>query len=160
MFLLSARRVWLLVQRDGGIWSFLTWTKNHLTLHRHTEMSHEVVEVETLLILQENLSDFLLERIFIAGSIGMNVCTGFSWLNKLNPFSSMWSSWSFGRVLPKRSLVDLWASTTHACFDFWTSLDSLSFSSSSAHRAQRLPLEIPTFPRAFKRFLELLFIQI
>ena len=38
----------------------LTWTKNHLSLHRHPEMSHDVVE-ETLLILQENLREFLLE---------------------------------------------------------------------------------------------------
>ena len=53
-----SRRVkfWLWVQRDGGIWSFLTWTNSHLTLHRHPEVSLEVVE-ETLLILQENQSD-------------------------------------------------------------------------------------------------------
>ena len=35
-------------------------TRNRLSLHRHPEMSHEVVE-ETLLILQENQRDFLLE---------------------------------------------------------------------------------------------------
>ena len=29
MILLSASKVWLWVQRDGGIWSFLTWTKSH-----------------------------------------------------------------------------------------------------------------------------------
>ena len=40
--------------------SFLTWTKNHSLLHRYPEMSHEVVE-ETLLILQKNLSDLLLD---------------------------------------------------------------------------------------------------
>ena len=34
--------------------------KIRLSLHRHPEVSHEVVE-ETLLILQENQSDFLLE---------------------------------------------------------------------------------------------------
>ena len=60
MILLSASKVWLWVQRDGGIWSFLTRTKNHLSLRRHQEMSREVVE-ETLLVLQENLSDLLLE---------------------------------------------------------------------------------------------------
>ena len=61
MILLSASKVWLWVQHDGGIWSFLTWTKNHESLHRHPELSLEVVEVETLLILQENLFDLLLE---------------------------------------------------------------------------------------------------
>ena len=49
-------------ERDGGFWSFLTWTKSHLSLHQHPEMSCEVVE-ETLLILQENQGDFLLELI-------------------------------------------------------------------------------------------------
>ena len=33
MILLSASKVWLWVQRDGGIWSFLKWTKNHSSLH-------------------------------------------------------------------------------------------------------------------------------
>ena len=28
MILLSASKVWLWVQRDGGLWSFLTWTKS------------------------------------------------------------------------------------------------------------------------------------
>ena len=60
MIPLSASKVRLCVQRDGGIWSFLTWTKNHSSLHRHPEMSHEVVK-ETLLTLQENLRDLLLE---------------------------------------------------------------------------------------------------
>ena len=55
-FLLSASKVWLWVQRDGGTWSFLIWTKNHSSLHWHPEMSREVVE-ETLLILQENQRD-------------------------------------------------------------------------------------------------------
>ena len=27
-------KLWIWVQRDGGKWSFLTWTKNHLLLHR------------------------------------------------------------------------------------------------------------------------------
>ena len=40
--------------------SFLTWTKHHELLHRHQETSLEVVE-ETLLTLQENQRDFLLE---------------------------------------------------------------------------------------------------
>ena len=35
------------------------WTRSHLSLHRQPEMSREVVEVETLLILQENLFDLL-----------------------------------------------------------------------------------------------------
>ena len=52
--LLSASNVWLWVQRDGGKWSFLTSTKNHLSLHQHLEVSLEVVEVETLLIFLEN----------------------------------------------------------------------------------------------------------
>ena len=38
-----------------AVWSFLTWTKSFITI------SLEVVEVETLLILQENLHEFLLE---------------------------------------------------------------------------------------------------
>ena len=38
MILLSASKVWLWVQRDGGIWNSLTWTKNHLSLHRHPEV--------------------------------------------------------------------------------------------------------------------------
>ena len=59
-FSLSASKVWLWVQRDGGIWSFLTRTKNHFVL-RHPEMSHETVVKETLLILQENFFDLLLE---------------------------------------------------------------------------------------------------
>ena len=29
-FLLSVSKIWLWVQRDGGVWSFLTWTKSHL----------------------------------------------------------------------------------------------------------------------------------
>ena len=49
---LSASKVWLLVRRDGCIWSFPTSTRSRLSLHRHPEMSREVVE-ETLLILQE-----------------------------------------------------------------------------------------------------------
>ena len=60
MILLSANKVWLWVLRDGGIWSFLTWTRSHLSLHRHQDTSLEVVE-ETLLSLQENLFDLLLE---------------------------------------------------------------------------------------------------
>ena len=60
MILLSASKVWLWVQRDGGIWSFPTWTRSHLSLHRHPEMSLEVVE-ETLLILQESQYYSLLE---------------------------------------------------------------------------------------------------
>ena len=59
MILFSASKVWLVVQRDGGIWSFPTWTKNRLSLHQHPELSPEVVE-ETLLILQENQGDLLL----------------------------------------------------------------------------------------------------
>ena len=39
-----------------------TWTRNSLSLHRHPEMSREVVE-ETLLILQENLYYSLLEGV-------------------------------------------------------------------------------------------------
>ena len=34
-----------------------------LLLHRHLDVSVEVVEVETLLILQENQGDFLLELV-------------------------------------------------------------------------------------------------
>ena len=40
--------------------SFLTWTRNQFSLHRHTEVSLLVVK-ETLLILHENLRDLLLE---------------------------------------------------------------------------------------------------
>ena len=63
MILLSASEVWLDVQRDGGIWRFPTWTRNRLPLHRHPEMSLEVVVEETLLILQESQRDFLLELV-------------------------------------------------------------------------------------------------
>ena len=61
MILLSARKVWLWVQRDGGTWGFLKWTRHHFVLHRHLEVSLEVVKVETLLILQESQRDHLLE---------------------------------------------------------------------------------------------------
>ena len=37
--------------------------QNHFVLHRHPEVSLEVVMVENLLILQENIFDFLLEFI-------------------------------------------------------------------------------------------------
>ena len=37
--------------------------RNHFLLYRHPEMSREVVKVETLLILQENPFDFLLELV-------------------------------------------------------------------------------------------------
>ena len=59
--LLSASKIWLWVQRDGGTWSFLNWTQNHFLLHQHPDLSLEAVEVETLLILPENLFDLLLE---------------------------------------------------------------------------------------------------
>ena len=61
---LKSKFVWVVLDTSmyGGIWSFLTWTKNHLSLHRHPEVSLEVVE-ETLLILQENRRDFLLELV-------------------------------------------------------------------------------------------------
>ena len=62
MILLSASKAWLWVQRDGGIWSFPTWTRSRLSLHRHPEVSLEVVE-ETLLILRENPCDVLLELV-------------------------------------------------------------------------------------------------
>ena len=61
MILLSAIKVWLSVQRDGGIWTFLKWTQNHLSLHQHPEVSLDVVVVEALLILQENQCYSLLE---------------------------------------------------------------------------------------------------
>ena len=61
MILLSASKVWLWVERGGGIRSFLTLTRSHLSLHRHLDISLEVMEVETLLILQGNPFDFLLE---------------------------------------------------------------------------------------------------
>ena len=62
MILLSASRVWLGFQRDGGIWSFPTWTKNRSSLHRQPEVSLDVVE-ETLLILQESQLDPPLELV-------------------------------------------------------------------------------------------------
>ena len=62
MILLSASKVCLWVQRDGSIWSFLTWTRSHLALHWHPETSREVVE-ETLLILQESQYYSLLELV-------------------------------------------------------------------------------------------------
>ena len=37
----STSKVWLLLQRDDEQWSFLTWTKNHLSLHWHPDMSLE-----------------------------------------------------------------------------------------------------------------------
>ena len=66
--------------------------------------------------------------IFIAWGTGMNLCTRLKWLNDLDPFSAMWFSWSFDRVLSKRVLVDSWASTMHACFDFRILLDSVQVS--------------------------------
>ena len=39
----------------------VSWTNSDLSLHRHPEVSLEVMEEETLLILQENLVDLLLE---------------------------------------------------------------------------------------------------
>ena len=62
MTLLSASKVWLGVQRDGGIWSFLKWTKSRSSVHRQPETNLEVVE-ETLLILQESQYYFLLELV-------------------------------------------------------------------------------------------------
>ena len=62
MILLSTSKAWLWVQRDGGIWSFPTWSRSRLSLHRHPEVSLEVVE-ETLLILQESLYYSLLELV-------------------------------------------------------------------------------------------------
>ena len=62
MIPLSVSKAWLWVQRDGGIWNFLTWTRNRSWLHRHPEVSDEVVE-ETLLILQENQCDCLVELV-------------------------------------------------------------------------------------------------
>ena len=58
----SASKAWLGVQRDGGISSFLKWTKNRLSLHQHPEMSREDVE-ETLLILQESQYYSLVELV-------------------------------------------------------------------------------------------------
>ena len=51
-------------------------------------------------------------------AMGLNLCTIFKWVNELNPFLAMWSSWSFCKVRSKRFLVDSWASTTmHAHVD-------------------------------------------
>ena len=44
--------------------------------------------------------------------------------DELNPFPAMWSSWSLGKVLSKRFLVDSWPSAMLARFDLWLS-DSL-----------------------------------
>ena len=64
MILSSACRFWLVVQRDGGIWSLQRWTRNHLLLHRHPDMSLEnTLMVETLSIHQVNLGDFLPEQV-------------------------------------------------------------------------------------------------
>ena len=52
---------------------FLTCTKSHLSLHRHLEVSLEVVE-ETLLILQENSFDFFLE---LGAPVSRWVCSQF-----------------------------------------------------------------------------------
>ena len=54
MILLSSSKVWLWVQRYDGIWSFLKRIKDHFLLHRHPEVSLEVVEVETLLLEMED----------------------------------------------------------------------------------------------------------
>ena len=37
MILLSASKVRLVVQRDDGTWSFLTWTRNRSSIHRQPE---------------------------------------------------------------------------------------------------------------------------
>ena len=88
-------REWFFSRRvkfDSGfnvmaVWSFPTWTQNRLTLHRHPEMSHEVVE-ETLLILQESQYYYLLELIG-RGRIKVDVL----------------SSWSPPRVLIRPSAI-------------------------------------------------------
>ena len=61
MFLRSACKAWLSVQRDGGRWSLPKWTRNHLVPHPHPEVSLEDVFAETLLILPVNLDDLLFE---------------------------------------------------------------------------------------------------
>ena len=62
MIPLLTSKVWLWNQRDGSIWSFLTWTRSHLSLPRHPETSLTMME-EILLILQENQYNFLLELV-------------------------------------------------------------------------------------------------
>ena len=46
LILLSARTVWLSVQRDDSICSSLKWTRNRFLLHHHTRMSLESRGVE------------------------------------------------------------------------------------------------------------------
>ena len=60
MIHLSASEVRLWVQRDGGKWYFLTWTKNQKPLHKHPEMSRWVL-VETFPILQKSHCYFFRE---------------------------------------------------------------------------------------------------
>ena len=62
MILLSACRVRLVVQRDGGLWSLFECTRNHFVHHQHPDLSLEIkLQVENLLILIRSHDDFLLE---------------------------------------------------------------------------------------------------
>ena len=58
MILLSARTVWLSVQRDDGKCSSLKWTRNQFLCHHHPAMGLEVV-VNTRLILPKDFLVFL-----------------------------------------------------------------------------------------------------
>ena len=62
MSLLSACRVRLVVQRDGGLRSLFQCTRNHIVHHQHPDLSLEIkLQVENLLILLRSHDDFLLE---------------------------------------------------------------------------------------------------
>ena len=93
------------VKFDGSIWSFLTWTRHRLSLHRHPDVSHEVVE-KTLLILQE--SQILLPRRIGRCRIKVDVLRSWSRptvlirpsaIGKINSPFSLWNITSFALSL-------------------------------------------------------------
>ena len=128
MIPLSASKVWLGVLRDGGIWSLLTWTKNHWSLHRHPEMSLEVV-VETL--LQESQYYFLLELVDAVPK------WMFSILDLLQGF------W-FVHLRLENWLLLVWEISTLSHWDFWGISDASIVSNSSSSVISTSPFQIPT----------------
>ena len=134
MILLSASKVWLWVQRDGVFFfffgSFLTWTRSHLSLQRHRDMSLEVVEVETLLILQENLFD---PSNWVIPNQGG--CSQF--LISSNKFYSSICDWKYGCSI-------FFGKYHFLCIEsFWVDSDASNVSSSSMSVTIMSPSQIP-----------------
>ena len=105
-------------------------------------------------------------RMFIIRGIGINLCTKLSWLIELYLLLAMWSSWPSSRDDSKRFLVDLWASTVHACLvleSCWIRHSSHQFSGSWRayvflfYKALPPPLELPTFSHVWSVFVIIIF---